>query len=108
MVLTNGGKSDSSRYPNYFGDITLWTGIATMAVGVLVRAPIQAALGWTGITGFVSAVVSAYISPGFVAYALLRISGVPLSEKKYDKLFGDAKDYRNWRYNTPMLWPRLF
>ncbi|KAK0615102.1 hypothetical protein B0T17DRAFT_602197 [Bombardia bombarda] len=97
-----------SRYPNYFGDITLWAGMATAAAGVLLREPVQAALGWSGVTGLVKGALIPFLAPAFVSWALLRVSGVPLSEKKYDKLYGDRKDYQEWRSNTPLLVPRLF
>merc|ERR1711939_173573 len=50
-----------SRHPNYFGEITLWTGIA------------------------------------FTAFLLTKVSGIPLSEGKYDKKYGDRKDYQEWK-----------
>jgi len=30
-----------------------------------------------------------------------------LSEKKYDKRYGDRKDYQEWKKNTPMFIPKL-
>ncbi|KAK3938632.1 hypothetical protein QBC46DRAFT_389715 [Diplogelasinospora grovesii] len=102
------GIWSKSRYPNYFGDITLWIGMATAAAGVLTSGPVQVALGWSGISGLIKGALLPYMAPAFVAWALLRISGVPLSEAKYDKLFGDRKDYREWRNNTPLLVPRIF
>ncbi|KAK3682043.1 hypothetical protein B0T22DRAFT_493857 [Podospora appendiculata] len=97
-----------SRYPNYFGDITLWTGMAIAAAGVLAREPIQVALGWGGPIGLLKAVLIPSVAPAFAAWALLRVSGVPLSEAKYDKLYGDREDYKQWRNNTPLLVPRIF
>ena len=52
------------------------------------------------------------------------MSGVPMSEKKYDKRYGDRKDYQEWKkvcivfcamwmelanfeQNTPMFIPKL-
>ncbi|KAK3331847.1 hypothetical protein B0T19DRAFT_414080 [Cercophora scortea] len=97
-----------SRYPNYFGDITLWTGMAIAAAGVLVREPVQVALGWGGAAGLFKAIFIPAVAPAFSAWALLRVSGVPLSEAKYDKLYGDREDYRQWRNNTPLLIPRIW
>ena len=48
-----------------------------------------------------------FVSPAFSATLLLKVSGVPLSEKKYDKRFGDRKDYQEWKKNTPRLIPNL-
>lgn len=97
-----------SRYPNYFGDITLWTGAAIVAAGVLRRGPVQTSLGWFGLSGQLKAVLLPAVAPAFVAWALLRVTGVPLSEEKYDKLYGNRKDYQEWRENTPLLIPRIF
>ncbi|KAH8887798.1 hypothetical protein GQ53DRAFT_268861 [Thozetella sp. PMI_491] len=103
------GLFAKSRYPNYLGDITLWTGIATAAAGVLITNPIQNAIGFgSGIVGKLGAALLSYVCPAFVAFLLLRVSGVPLSESKYDKLYGDREDYKKWRYNTPLLFPKLF
>ncbi|KAK1753923.1 hypothetical protein QBC47DRAFT_385208 [Echria macrotheca] len=97
-----------SRYPNYFGDITLWIGMAILASGVLRQGPIQANLGWYGLPGQLKAVLLPAAAPAFVAWALLRVTGVPLSEAKYDKLYGERKDYQQWRQSTPLLIPKLF
>lgn len=94
-----------SRYPNYFGEITLWTGLAVAAAGVLVREPVRAALGGIGVA---KALAMSGASPAFVAFLLLKMSGVPLSERKYDRLYGGRADYQAWRQATPTLVPKLF
>lgn len=106
--LTHGLWS-KSRHPNYFGEATLWSGIAIAAAGLLVRQPAQAALGLSGsaasqmlVTGMCAA------SPAFVSFLLLKVSGVPLSEKKYDKRYGDRKDYKKWKEETPMFVPKFW
>lgn len=48
------------------------------------------------------------VPPAFVAFLFFKVSGIPLSEPKYDKLYGDGKDYQDWRQNTPIFFPRLF
>lgn len=98
-----------SQFPNYFGEISLWTGIATAAFGVLAARPIRAGLGLPlGIAGPALAMGMSYISPAFVSFLLLKISGVPLSEKKYNERYGHRKDYQAWKENTPKLIPKLF
>lgn len=94
----------SSRHPNYFGESTLWTGIATVAAGVLLTRPVQAVMGYNWTTAF----NLCYVSPVFATYLLLRVSGVPLSERKYDSLYGDRKEYQDWKKNTPMYIPKIF
>ncbi|KAF6832582.1 hypothetical protein CMUS01_06868 [Colletotrichum musicola] len=97
-----------SQYPNYFGEISLWTGIATAAAGVFVTRPVQAGLGLSGgVIGLLSGVAMSYVSPAFVSLLLLKVSGVPLSEKKYDERYGNRKDYQEWKRNTPKLFPKL-
>ncbi|OLN85152.1 hypothetical protein CCHL11_06227 [Colletotrichum chlorophyti] len=107
QFMTNGLWS-VSQYPNYFGEISLWTGIATAAAGTLATQPIQLALGLSGgATGLLLTAAMSYVSPAFVSLLLLKVSGVPLSEKKYDKRYGDRKDYQEWKRNTPKLFPKL-
>jgi len=79
-----------SRHPNYFGEITLWIGIAIIALPVL--------HGWQWVT---------MISPVFVAVLITRISGIPLLEKKADEKWGGQDDYEVYKKNTPVLIPRL-
>lgn len=102
-----------SRHPNYFGETMLWSGIAVLAGGVLTRSVgvvgmlgLQqgAAVGWRG---RLLGLVLAGASPAFVATLLLFGSGVPLSESKYDKRFGDREDYQRWKRETPVFWPKL-
>ncbi|KAF4826177.1 hypothetical protein CGCTS75_v009449 [Colletotrichum tropicale] len=98
-----------SQYPNYFGEISLWTGIATAAAGIIVSKPVQANLGlYGGIAGPLLATAMSFASPAFVALLLTKVSGIPLSEKKYDKRYGDRKDYQEWKKNTPKLIPKIF
>jgi len=98
-----------SRHPNYFGESTLWTGIAIAAAGVLARQPAQAALGLTGLgaAGKVLTTGLCAASPAFVTFLLLKVSGVPLSEEKYDKRYGERKDYQKWKRETPMFVPKF-
>ena len=65
-----------SRHPNYFGEITLWTGMAILAIPVL--------SGWQWVV---------LISPVFVALLLTKISGINLQEPKADERWGDEGAY---------------
>jgi steroid 5-alpha reductase family enzyme len=78
-----------SRHPNYFGEITLWLGVAVVAFPVL--------SGWQYAT---------LISPVFVYLLLTRISGVPLLESRGKKKWGDDPDYQAYRERTPVLFLR--
>jgi steroid 5-alpha reductase family enzyme len=77
-----------SRHPNYFGEITLWVGIAIIALPVL--------QGWQHAT---------LISPVFVYLLITRISGVPLLERKADALWGGQEGYEAYKRRTPVLIP---
>ena len=75
-----------SRHPNYFGEITLWFGIAVLAIPALD--------GWQ---------LATLISPLFVFVLLTRISGVPLIERRGLKRWGDDPEYQAYLAKTPVL-----
>ncbi|KAL7924200.1 DUF1295 domain-containing protein [Trichoderma austrokoningii] len=103
------GLFSKSRFPNYFGEISLWAGIATASAGVLARLPVQQALGLSGgPLGVITTSVLSFVSPAFAAFLLIKVSGIPLSEDKYDKRYGDRKDYQEWKRNTPRLVPKVW
>jgi len=103
------GLWSKSRHPNYFGEATLWTGIATTAAGVLITNVGQVGMGLVGwgITGKMLALGMCGVSPAFVSFLLLKVSGVPMSETKYDKRYGDRADYKKWKETTPMFIPKF-
>jgi len=78
-----------SRHPNYFGEITLWVGIALIALPVL--------QGWQ---------LATLVSPIFVYVLLTRISGVPMLEERAKKRWGHEPEYRDYLRRTPSLFPR--
>lgn len=111
------GLWSKSRHPNYFGESTLWTGIATVAAGVLATNVGQSGMGFSGsLVARLGALAMAGVSPAFVTFLLFKVcfkdthlesifvclqlnqvSGIPLSENKYDKRYGDRKDYQEWK-----------
>ena len=78
-----------SRHPNYFGEIVLWIGIAVIASSTL--------RGWQWVT---------MISPVFVAFLLMRVSGIPILEKRADERWGDDEAYQKYKARTPVIFPR--
>ena len=79
-----------SRHPNYLGEILLWTGIALIALPAL--------SGWSLLT---------LVSPVFVFVLLIRVSGIPMLEKKGAKRWGDDPAYQRYCRQTPLLVPFL-
>jgi len=75
-----------SRHPNYFGEITLWVGIAIVALPVL--------SGWRWVT---------LISPVFVYVLLTRVSGIPLLERRAKERWGDEPAFQAYKRDTPAL-----
>ena len=80
-----------SRHPNYFGEITLWTGISVIALNTL-----------TGIEYIT------LISPVFVYILLTRMSGINLLERIADERYGHLEEYQRYKSTTPVLIPNLF
>jgi steroid 5-alpha reductase family enzyme len=78
-----------SRHPNYFGEITLWVGVALIALPAL--------SGWQYVT---------LISPVFVYFLLTRVSGIPMLESRADERWGDEPAYQAYKARTPVLFPR--
>ncbi len=78
-----------SRHPNYFGEITLWIGVAIIAIPIL--------SGWQWVV---------LISPIFVTLLLTRVSGVPMLEKRADERWGDEAEYQQYKARTPVLVPK--
>jgi steroid 5-alpha reductase family enzyme len=77
-----------SRHPNYFGEIMLWFGAALFAMPALGA--------WQYVV---------LISPFFVTFLLVYISGIPILEKNADKRFGELQAYQRYKANTSLLVP---
>lgn len=75
-----------SRHPNYFGEITLWTGMALIAL-----------------PAFSGLQYATLISPVFVYVLLTKISGIPLLERRADQKWGGQPDYEQYKANTPVI-----
>lgn len=70
------GLWGKSRHPNYFGESTLWTGMATLAAGVMASKPGLVGMGLsTGLGGSLIATAIAGASPAFVTFLLFKVRG---------------------------------
>jgi steroid 5-alpha reductase family enzyme len=47
----------------------------------------------------------AILSPIFITFILLKVSGVPLLEKKHQKEYGNNPEYQQYVKNTALLFP---
>jgi len=102
------GLWSKSQHPSYFSESMLWTGIATPAASILTSGAGMAGMDLSaGLAGEATALMAAGISPTFVTFLLLKVSGVLLSENKYDEKYGDREDYKKWKRETPMFIPKL-
>ena len=81
-----------SRHPNYFGEITLWAGMAVISLSSL-----------SGIE-----YVTAVVSPLFVYLLLRKAEGVPMLERIADERYGELSDYQEYKANTPVLMMKIF
>ena len=81
-----------SRHPNYFGEITLWIGMAVLSLSSL-----------SGIE-----YITAILSPIFVYLLLIKAEGVPMLERIAEERYGDLPEYQQYKENTPVLMMKLF
>ena len=78
------------QHPNYFGEITLWAGLA------LFVSP--------SLTG--GALFVAWVSPLFVTLLLTKVSGIPLLQARAKARWGEDPAFQAYQANTPHLIPR--
>ena len=90
-VFINEGLWARSRHPNYFGEITLWTGITVM-----------------GISTFEGMNYLALFSPIFSYLLLNYVSGVRMLEYRGHKKWGHLDAYKVYKESTHKLIPKIF
>ena len=71
-----------TRHPNYFGEVTIWWGIFLIAL--------SSPYGLTAI-----------ISPALITFLLLKVSGVPMLEEKYQ----DNPEFIEYARKTSSFFP---
>tara|TARA_A100001015_G_scaffold37278_1_gene41039 strand:- start:1153 stop:1992 length:840 start_codon:yes stop_codon:yes gene_type:complete len=75
-----------SRHPNYLGEIILWIGVAIISYSSLEINQLFT-----------------LISPIFTYLLLVYVSGINLLEKSGEKKWGNLKEYRKYKKETPRL-----
>ncbi|PWN93882.1 DUF1295-domain-containing protein [Acaromyces ingoldii] len=86
-----------SRHPNYFGEVSLWTGQALLALPTLLKSRPTLLGPW--------APYAALASPA-LEYGLIRyISGVPMLEEGMDKKLKDDPAYKKYKDEVPCFVP---
>lgn len=86
---TDVGMWKYARHPNYFGEILVWWGLAIYASFYLEN--------WI--------FVLSLISPVFITFMLLFVSGIPLLRKRWNKKWGNDADYKKYIEQTRLLVP---
>lgn len=71
-----------TRHPNYFGEVTQWWGLWVVVVGS-------------------SYGLYAVVSPLAITWLLLKVSGIPMLEKKWE----DNKEFKKYKKRTNAFFP---
>lgn len=74
-----------TRHPNYFGEVTMWWGIWILTIG--------STYWYLGLIG-----------PLTITFLILKVSGIPLLEKKYE---GNT-EFEKYKKVTPAFFPKFF
>jgi 3-oxo-5-alpha-steroid 4-dehydrogenase 1 len=82
--LMTTGLWSLTRHPNYFGEATLWWGIALIAY-------------------FKTYSLLSFMGPLTIDFLLLYVSGIPLLEAKYK----GRKDWESYTRRVPAFFPKL-
>ena len=77
-----------AQHPNYFGEITLWTGLFI-----------------AGTSTYIGGEWVASLAPLFVYILLTRISGIPMLQQRAHAKWGDNPEYQAYVAQTPLLLP---
>lgn len=77
-----------SRHPNYFGEMLCWWGLFLFS------------LFYTFPSGILT-----LVGPLFITFLLLKVTGIPTLEKKYDRLHAKNSKYQAYKKRTRLLVP---
>jgi steroid 5-alpha reductase family enzyme len=80
-----------SRHPNYLGEILMWFGVYIYSSVYLYDFAIFTIL-----------------SPIYITYLLVGVSGIPTLEKQYEKRYQGNEEYKKYKERTGVLFPKIF
>lgn len=79
------------RFPNYAGEIMVWTGVFIACI------PVLESLEWASI-----------ISPLWIIYLLTSLSGIPFLEESNKKRYGHLESFQKYKRETKNLVPGIY
>jgi steroid 5-alpha reductase family enzyme len=80
--IIQSGLWQYTRHPNYFGEVAQWWGIGIIALSV--------PYGWLG-----------FVGPLFITFLILKVSGIPLLEKKLE----ENPDFAEYKKRVSIFFP---
>ena len=100
------GTWSISRHPNYFGEVSLWTGQYILSLSALSAAASTTGAVVSSTPWYPSWITLAAAASPALEYCLIRyISGVPMLEKSIDKKLGDDPKWKEYKRKTPAFAP---
>ncbi|KAJ3192226.1 hypothetical protein HK101_006880 [Irineochytrium annulatum] len=90
-MFISSGPWKYCRYPNYFGEITLWFGAYFVSLSAF--------------PGSLEAKYVLAVSPLFTTLILTKLSGIPLQERQAKKRFEGNKEYEAYTKRTNLIVP---
>ena len=85
------GLWTSLRHPNYTGEILVWIGLFLFTIPAL-----------SGIQ------FAAVVSPIWIAFLLIFVSGIPLLEKSWEKRYGGDPEWEAYKKRSDRLLPGIY
>jgi steroid 5-alpha reductase family enzyme len=93
-VMTHGIWS-LTRHPNYFGEVLVWWGVYLMALPTSLFVFMSTWPIW----------VVCLIGPITITTLILKVSGVPLTEKRMDSRYAGNAEYEEYKKRTNTFFP---
>lgn len=84
-----------TRHPNYFGEVTQWWGIYVMSLPIALSTIQASSYIW----------LIALLSPLTITFLILKVSGIPLLEKKFDEKYAGNIEYQEYKKRTSVFVP---